>query len=160
MKRLKSLMLLLALAAACKGADGATGPTGPAGPQGPQGPAGPQGPMGPQGPQGLQGPPGPAGATGQRLVFTGNLGLSGASAIAFADLPAAAGTMTSPPSYVCYLLFTIDTKPAWIPVGDVLAGTNSSCVLGISPSGPGLRIVVGVGSATAVGQGAAIVVVY
>jgi hypothetical protein len=156
----------LVVATACKGADGATGPQGPLGPQGPagpQGPQGPQGPIGPIGPQGVPGPVGPAGPTGTRLVFTGSLVAQGTAASAFADLPAAAGTIQRPPSYTCYLLFNVGTatspNPVWIQVGDVL-NANATCALGLTPGQATLRIAVVTNSVASVGQGVALVAIY
>ncbi|HKW13083.1 MAG TPA: hypothetical protein VJS69_01215 [Candidatus Krumholzibacteria bacterium] len=164
--RVLSLLALVGMVA-CKGADGAVGPQGPTVPQGPQGPAGPtgpQGPTGPMGPQGVPGPQGPVGPNGStHLVFTGSLVSNGTSSGFTADLPAAAGTMNRPPSYTCYLLFNIGTAsapvPAWFPVGDPLAGTNSNCTMAVGPNNT-LRVLVIVFSTTAAGQGAAVTVTY
>jgi len=61
-----------------------------------EGPAGDAGPMGPAGPQGERGEPGP----GTRIVLTGTTSGNGSAS---AQLPAEAGTMSNPPSIVCYL---------------------------------------------------------
>lgn len=146
--RLKGLTILLAVATlACKGADGATGPQGPAGP------AGPQGLIGAQGIPGPAGPPGAPGA-GNRITFTGSITSAGS---AFADLAPAAGTMTNPPAFACYLLYTTGTVNYWAPAGDAAGSSSASCVLGISPATGNLRVVITGGIS---GQGAAIVVVY
>lgn len=155
---MRRLALLLVLALACKGADGATGPQGPPGPQGPQGPIGQ---TGSQGLPGIPGPPGPTGGSGtNRIYFAGFLSSSGSIGAAFADLPAAAGSMTNPPLFACYLLYTISNAPLWIAVGDPVGGTVSgttTCILGQQPNSALLRIAVAGG---APGQGVTIVVVY
>jgi hypothetical protein len=109
---------MLVLAMACAGADGATGP---AGPQGPQGPAGPQGPQGPQGAPGQAGPTGAQGipGVGTRLTFAG---VTDATGLSYADLPAAAGTLTKLPAFSCYRAATTTANAnlpsdQWILVG-------------------------------------------
>lgn len=167
MRMRRAVAVALVSLMACKGADGVTGPQGPAGPQGPTGqtgpagPTGPQGPIGPIGPQGIPGPVGPSGP-GNRLVFVGSMtGVAGGTTSAVFDLPASAGTINKPPTFACYLSFTLATgAPVWIDVGDPLIGNGSSCALGLTPpSGPTLRVAV-VSTVAAVGQGVAVAVVY
>lgn len=152
--RVGLLAIVLVLAIGCKGADG---PAGPQGPTGPQGPVGPQGPAGPQGVQGIQGPVGPAGP-GNRITFTGQLAPDGT---AFADLPAAAGTLAEPPLYGCYLFFVDSSNnQEWIQTGDPsIDGNGNSCNLMLTPGATTLRIVVSGGTGSG-GQSYAIVVVY
>jgi hypothetical protein len=123
------------------------------GPAGPQGVPGPAGAAGAQGIPGPAGPPGAAGA-GNRLTFTGTITSAGS---AFADLPAAAGTMTNPPAYACYLLYTTGTTNYWAPAGDFLGSSTASCALVVTTATSNLRVIITGGIS---GQGAAIVVVY
>lgn len=137
--------LIALVAVACKGADGAVGPAGPQGPQGPQGPAGPQG---------LPGTQGPPGTT--RLVFSGSIGAGG---VASADLPAAAGTMTNPPSFQCYLLYSVGiaNTPTWFQVGSADSPDESCTIAAQSTTNSALRVTI---SFATIGQGYAIVVTY
>ena len=119
------------------------------------GPAGPQGPTGATGPQGPAGPAGASGAT--RLTFYGTADGSGTG---FADLPAAAGTMTNPPIFACYLEYMLSGVPFWEEAGTsetTGAAPNALCVLGLKPGATTLRV--GVGGAQS-GQAIAIVVIY
>ena len=129
------VLLLVGLLVGCKGAEGAVGP---AGPQGTPGVTGPQGPAGP----------------GNRITFTGQLGVGGAT---FVDLPAAAGTIASPPLYACYLLFSVAGNPTWFQTGDPAAGTSATCALAVPVSGTTLRVAIAGGTG---GQAYAVVVVY
>jgi hypothetical protein len=147
MRRWPSLALVAVLA--CKGAEGPAGPAGPQGATGPQGPAGPTGPTGatgatgatgPQGPQGVQGPVGPAGAPGQpgpgtRLTLTtttDNIGNANGP-----PLPAAAGTLSSPPVFSCYVAASDATgRPTnqWVLVANS-GGNTLRCGLASTSSG-------------------------
>lgn len=138
----RAFLVVALLAVAC---EGPAGPTGPQGPQGAQGVPGATGPIGPTGPQGTT-----------KLRFSGQLAPDGT---AFADLPSAAGTMTTPPVFECYLLWASGGTTVWAKVpGDPLFDPDfeQSCVLGTGPTGA-LRVVLlgGVG-----GQAYQIIVVY
>lgn len=137
---MKRLIAVLALVAACEGPTGPTGPAGPAGPQGAQGPVGPAGPPG-----------------STMLRFSGQLAPGGVTTV---DLPAAAGTISDPPVFECYLAWDDgegDTVWAKVP-GDPIFDPNfeQSCVIGEGPTGA-LRVILvgGVG-----GQSYQIIVVY
>ena len=143
-----ALVVAFALGA-CKGAEGPAGLAGPAGPQGPAGVAGPQGPAGPTGPTGPTGPAGP----GTRIQFTGQFAPDGT---AFADLPAAAGSISNLPNYECYLYVGDGTTNFWVRAGDPNFSPGSTCAAG-SPNGTTLRIAMAGGTG---GASYAIVVVY
>ena len=135
---LRIMLLAFVLSVACKGADGATGPQGPTGQQGVAGPVGPIGPAG----------------AGNRVTFAGTIAANGTG---FADLPAAAGTLSNPPAFACYLLFTISGTPAWLVVGDAGPASGAVCGVGLTPGASTLRVVL---SGAVSGQSYAIVVVY
>lgn len=140
-----AIVSVLTVVLACKGADGATGPAGPQGPTGAQGPQGIPGPIGPQGPAGA----------GNRITYTGILGTAGTAGAGYADLPASAGTMLSPPLYACYLLYSVEGTPSWFQVGDP---TTGPAICGLGVGGAGLLRVGLIGGSP--GQAFAIVVVY
>lgn len=98
-----------------------------------EGPTGPAGPAGPQGVQGPVGPEGPPGTT--KLRFSGQLG-PGRSASAV--LPAAAGTISDPPVFECYLAWDDGFGgTVWAKPGDPFFDPNfeQSCVIGENASG-------------------------
>lgn len=138
MRKWLTIGALVALSACAK--DGTVGPTGPQGPTGATGAVGPQGPVGAQGTT--------------KLTYTGTANSSGAG---FADLPAAAGTLASPPIYSCYLLYSIGGASVWLPTGDALGSTAVTCALGNTPGLSSLRVLVA-GAVT--GQSMTILVVY
>jgi hypothetical protein len=118
--------------------------------EGPVGPEGPRGPAGPTGPQGPAGPSAPAGAV--RVSFLGQLGADGT---AVADLPLAAGTVSNPPAFLCYLAYSSSGNPTsstsgdvwWVRVGDDLfARTTQTCVMATGPNPPALRVAVAGGA--------------
>ena len=139
MRRIGSIIALLVLGA-CAGSEGPAGPTGP---QGPAGATGPQGPVGPAIPNGAS-----------ELSFVGSIASNGT---AFADLPAAAGTLINPPTFACYLAFLSNGVSVWEQVGVSGLAANAVCVLGLTPGATTLRVAVGGGVA---GQAATIIVVY
>lgn len=127
--------LLVTTLTACEGPAGPIGPAGPAGPAGPQGPTGPQGPQGtpgqtgPAGPVGPQGPQGPSGP-GTKVAYSGSVGINGT--LVSQPFPAAAGTLSNPPSLTCYIGASPDGP-------FLVVGTESyngiSCGLVNSPEG-------------------------
>jgi hypothetical protein len=140
--------IIILACAACEG------PMGPQGPQGLQGPAGPVGPQGPTGATGVPGPVGPPGP-GTRVIFAGAVASDGT---ALADLPAAAGTISAPPIFQCYLLYSSGGVPFWLAIGDPLGDTNATCAVGLKPSGGGSLRIVLVGATS--GQAYTIIAVY
>lgn len=118
-----------------------------------EGPMGPDGPRGPIGPPGAQGPPGPSAPAGSvQLTFIGQLDGEGLSA---AELPLAAGTISRPPAFHCYLAYLPSGLPAaptasnlwWARIGDdLLARSTQTCIMATGPNPPALRVVIGGGA--------------
>lgn len=100
--------LVVALAVACKGP---TGPKGDTGPQGPQGPAG------------------PAGIS--TIAFAGVLDSNGQAVV---QLPAAAGTLASPPVVTCYISGSA-AGPYLLVATDTNGLAASGCGLGQGSGG-------------------------
>ncbi len=98
-----------------------------------EGPMGPEGLPGDRGPQGAQGPQGPAGP-GTRLVYNGVTFAGGGT---IQPLPAAAGTIASPPLVACYV--TQDNVYWFVLAQDGVSG-GWSC--GIQASGAGIGVVI------------------
>lgn len=83
-----------------------------------------EGPMGPEGPPGPEGEAGP----GTRLVLNATIDGSGSG---YVDLPAEAGTLSSPPTISCYIS---DDGSTWLIVA-LSSGGGSTCGWGEDPDG-------------------------